>query len=144
MSVPLDWCVIAEPLTRPVLLQTEITQLSSQCKNMQWWSSHPLFSSICIASNMWVSHIWSAASLTHIYSQIAQCCRSECPPWATCTGTQTQTNKSQTPTPSCCYQRSDAAFIHICLLPLLPCSLLNRWNHKLACSPLYANTESAC
>lgn len=38
---------------------------------MQPWCSPSLPSSICIESNMCVRHIWSAASLTHIYSQTA-------------------------------------------------------------------------
>lgn len=118
-------------LSSPVLSLVGITQWAPCVKTR----SHSLSSSICTVSNMWVRHIWSAASLTYIYSQIAKCRRSGCPPWATCTGRHKQTNPRHPLFPGAVGAQMLHSFPCAYVpAPLLSCLLSNRWSNKLAYS----------
>lgn len=66
-------CVICRQLcnhwaiTSPVLSQTELTHRAVSVKIHGTWCSHSLFSSICKASNIWVTHLVCSFINPHLF-----------------------------------------------------------------------------
>lgn len=128
------YSVFTEPFTSPVLLQIEITHWAVSVKIY----SHVmqlLFSSICVASNIWVTHLVCSFINPHLFPD----CRvlSHRMPSAGCVYRLTDTNKQIPNTHSFLLPSALRCCSHS-LLPVavLDCLLFNRWSHEFACSSL--------